>query len=586
MHVCRHQTRGFSLVEVIVVSALVTLMFSGLFAGVRVMVELIGTSKAESGARSLAIAKLEYIRSLPYDSVGTTGGIPDGPLPQTATTTLNGITYTERILVQYLDRPEDGFGIDDENGVTEDSKTVKVEYSWVLRGSEESLALATDIIPNGIESTTGGGTLFINVFDANVQPVADANVRVFNDTGTSTIDVTVQTNANGIANFPGAPPLSGYQITATKAGYSTDQTYSSTPTNSSPNPPHVSVLTGTVSTVNFAIDALSSLLITAFTPPQTETYEDTFDDMSGVVNASDVTTSGGALVLSGSAGTYSASGEAYSLTSEPSLLDSWDTFDLVGSTTPNTAFTVHLYSVTGSGTSTSYTLIPDAVLPQNSTGFSDGPVDIEGVSTATYPRLALGATLTSSDPNETPSLDSWSITHVTERTPLSDVTFDIIGNKTIGEHGGSPVLKYENAVTTDGSGEVQLSGLEWDLYTITVDGAAEGYDIVEVEGLLPYTLEPGVADELVFTLDTHTAHSLHVSVVDADGSLISGAEVVLAGDGFSETATTGTYGQVFFGGLSADTYTVTVTTAGYGEYVENSVPISGQTQMTVELNLE
>ena len=53
---------GFSLVEVIVVSALVTLIFGGLFTGVRFMVELIGHSKAESGARSLAVAKIEYIR--------------------------------------------------------------------------------------------------------------------------------------------------------------------------------------------------------------------------------------------------------------------------------------------------------------------------------------------------------------------------------------------------------------------------------------------------------------------------------------------------------------------------------------------
>ena len=558
---------GFSLVEVIVVSAIVTLVFGGLFAGVRLMVELIGTSKAESGARSLAVAKLEHIRSLAYEDVGTVGGIPEGALPQFSTTTLNDIAYTERILVTYLDRPEDGFGLDDENGVTEDSKAVKVEYSWNLRGEEHTLSMVTDIIPVGIESTTGGGTLFINVFDANVEPVAGASVHVVNTTGTSTIDVTVTTNQNGIANFPGAPPLSGYEITATKNGYSTDRTYSASAENPSPNPPHVSVLTGAVSTVNFAIDALGDLLIRAVSPAITETFEDEFTDSLSLFSQSGTEVSGDTLVLSAS----QSLGTAYSAPIVPDILESWDHVDFSGSMPANTNYLVRIYAVSGSGTTTAFTALDDEALPGNSAGFTAGPINVD-----LYPRLALGVELNSSSPGTTPALDRWSITHIEAQAPISGVAFDVRGAKSIGFNGGAQVPKYAGTATTDGDGEAVLSAMEWDSYSITIDGALEGYDVAEIGGSMPYALDPGASDELVFVLVPHTANSLRVTVTNAAGTFVPGATVTLSRSGWSESIETSAYGQTFWSGLSAATYSLTVEAAGYDIYTASDIAVSGQ----------
>ncbi len=235
---------GFGLIETMIGAALMLLVFGAIFTGLNLMMQIITHSKAEAGARSLAVERMEYVRSLSYDAVGTVAGIPAGLIPQVATTSINGINYEIRTLIQYLDRPEDGFAGADTNGITEDSKIVKITYSWTIRGESKSYTLVSDIVPNGIESTSGGGTLLINVFDASVQPVSNAEVHVFNDTGTSTVDVTVYTNAAGIANFPGAPAGGGYQITVTKPGYSTDQTYSASATNTNPNPPHVAVVAG------------------------------------------------------------------------------------------------------------------------------------------------------------------------------------------------------------------------------------------------------------------------------------------------------------------------------------------------------
>ena len=76
-------------------------------AGTRVSLELIANSRANING-SLANDRMEYFRSLPYDDADTVAGIPSGIIPQNSTTTLNGIEFSERVLVEYVDDPADG----------------------------------------------------------------------------------------------------------------------------------------------------------------------------------------------------------------------------------------------------------------------------------------------------------------------------------------------------------------------------------------------------------------------------------------------------------------------------------------------
>ena len=577
----RSGQRGFSFVEVIVAAALLLLVFSGLLAGIQLMLELIGKSKAEAGARSLAVSKMEYIRSLDYDSVGTVAGIPSGPIPQTSTTSLNGIEYTERVLIQYVDRPEDGFGVADTNTITEDSKRIKIEYTWNVRGDSDSMSVISDIVPQGIESTSGGGTLLINVFDASVQPVAGASVRVVNNSvATDTIDVLVTTNANGIANFPGAPARGGYEITVTRAGYSTDQTYSASSTNSSPNPPHVSVSAGVVSTTYFSIDEVSDLTLRAISTPVKGVFSDSFSSTVQIGSSTNITEVGGSLTLTDN----TATGTVYATTTEPGTLDSWESIDFNGTTTAATEYRVRLYTVAGTGTSTSYTLVPDVDLANNSVGFVQGPIDITSIDSGAYPALALGATLVSSDAGQTPELFDWNITYVENETPVSGVNFDIAGSKSIGTHSGQPVLKYENTVTTNGSGETSLSDLEWDSYTISIDGSVEGYSISEAYAPLPYALAPGVAETLTIVLEPHSTYSLRVTTVDTLGNAIGGADVRLFNGSYDQTIESSIYGQAYFTGMaSSSDYTLEVSSTGYDPDSQTNVSVTGTTELQVVL---
>ncbi len=142
-----------------------------------------------------------------------------------------------------------------------DYKRVKITVSWDSPYGQKETFLMTDVAPKGIETTKGGGTLIINSYDSQGLPVPQANVHIVNQTLESPVDLELTTDNNGILTIPGAPVSSDYQITVTKPGFSTDQTY--LPTDDFPTPirPPVVVIEGKSTEVSFNIDKLSTLNI-------------------------------------------------------------------------------------------------------------------------------------------------------------------------------------------------------------------------------------------------------------------------------------------------------------------------------------
>lgn len=568
--------RGFSLVELLVTAAIVSLVFGGIFGSVQFALKLISGSKAATSALALANEQLEYIRSLSYADVGTVGGIPSGNIPQNSTTTLNGMTFHERVFIQYIDSPDDGLGGADSNGILADYKQAKVEYSWSGYSGTSTIYLLTNIIPPGIESTTGGGTLTVNVFDAAVGPVSGAEVHIRNNTTTTTIDVARFTDIQGVATFAGAPAAANYEISVTKAGYSTDQTYVATTSNPDPVTSPVAVIESVVSTMNFQIDVLSDLLVRTIGPATVDSFDDTFTDMAMVSTSTDVALAVGSIVLDGSAGTYIPTGLLQSTTTAPTVITAWDIVSWNSLIPTNTELLVSVYKVTGS----TYTLVPDTDLPGNSIGFSSGPIDISGLDTSVYDSLALGAVLATTDSNVTPELYDWSISHTVSEPSIGSIPFTLTSTKIIGT---TPVYKYLESHTTDASGEVELSDLEWDSYAVTLDNGA--YDIKNACPNIPYTLNPGVSDTLTLTLVPSATYSLRVSVVDVDGNPIIGADVDVSRPSFSDSDVTSSCGQVFFNtGLAAQSdYEVDVQATGYADQTVTAVTIDGANVVVVTL---
>ena len=139
--------RGFSLVDVIVSTALLLIVFLALFGVLRASLALSSLAKAKSAAIELASTQIEYLRGVSYDALGTVGGIPSGAIPQITTSTVDGVLYTTRTFVEYYDNPADGSGIQDTNGVTTDYKVGKVTISYTLHGLDKSVVLVSNFVP-------------------------------------------------------------------------------------------------------------------------------------------------------------------------------------------------------------------------------------------------------------------------------------------------------------------------------------------------------------------------------------------------------------------------------------------------------
>jgi hypothetical protein len=258
------EQKGTSLLDVVFGTALLLIVFVGLYGAFQLTLELVQSSKSKTGALALAQERVEFIRSLDYDDIGTVGGIPQGTLVEEEEETLNNITYTRRTFIQYVDAPQDGMGGSDTNGITADYKTVRVNMEWLFREETRTFSLVTSIVPQGIESVVGGGILYITALSSLGSPVPSAQINIINNTLTPAVSLSTFTNTNGVAQFLGAPAASNYEVTVSKTNYSSAGTYSVEGENTNPSPGHLTVAEDQTTSSGFAIDVLGSATVRTF----------------------------------------------------------------------------------------------------------------------------------------------------------------------------------------------------------------------------------------------------------------------------------------------------------------------------------
>jgi prepilin-type N-terminal cleavage/methylation domain-containing protein len=558
---------GFTLVEVIVVSAILSLFFFGLFEGIRYLLSVVADTQEKAVALSVASEEMEYIRSLSYNSVGTVAGIPSGAIPQNSTTTLNGINFQRKVLVQYVDDAGDGLAGADSNAITTDYKQVKVTVTWTLKGVTKSIFVVSNIIPPSIETSVGGGSLRVNVFNASVQPLPGASVRVVNNTVVPHIDVTKNTDATGVALFGGAPAGPNYEVYVTETGYSSDQTYMATTSLPHPTTQPVAVTAAGISTLNFFIDQTASLTTKTLSAQTVKVVKVAFSDADGVATSTRIDINGGVAKLKNTSGVYVANGTLQLDRVTPSSLVKWGALSIASTIPANTALAVKVYY----GTST-LVLVPDAALPGNSSGFTTGQVDLSSVDPVLYPALTIGATLSTSNTAVTPNLNSITLTYYESETTQSGVTLGVVGAKTIGtDAGGNPIPKHSYSVVT-AAGKYTFPTIEWDDYAVT----PSGYDVSIACPANPISVRPATVKTQNLLLVANTTNTYRV-VVETTGHVpITNASVTLSRTGYSQTLDTRNCGQVFFGGLTAASdYQLDVTVDGYIAKTETAIDISG-----------
>lgn len=546
---------GFSLIEVLVVIGITVLIFGGLFASFEYSLQLIAQSRAKMSALSLATDRLEYLRSLPYNDVGTTLGIPSGNIPQNRTVMLNGIEFSERVLIEYVDDSADGFGGLDSNGILSDYKKVKIEYEWEIYDLPQSFNLISTIIPRSIETTAGGGTLRVNVFDAAVAPLSGIDVRLLNTTLIPNVDVTRQTDATGVAYFTGAPAAANYEIFVSAPGYSADQTRQPVVGLENPNTLPVAILESDVSTMNFQVDRLSDLTIEVYDSEVVDEQIEWFDDVSGLAASSSVLVDSGSLTLAAVSSVYSPSGTAFLIPFTPSPVLAWGVVEFNATIPSLTDARLRFYTSTNT-----LDLIPESDLPGNTAGFVSRFIDLSVLDSDTYPTLVVGVDLSTADTSITPNIEDISLAYVEDRNMLSGTVLNLRGNKVIGsDTSASLVYKYQQDHTTNGSGQVILNDIEWDSYTVTLGG---GLEIREACLSNPYLLSPNNEAVLKVFSAPSSANNLRVEVVDTGGNPIVEAEVDLTGPS-NDSADTSWCGQVYFGNLISGDYTLEISAPGF-----------------------
>ena len=255
---------GFTFIEVLVGTALMLIVFSGILGAYQLGLKVVGLSKNKITATAIANGEIEKIRNLPYLSVGTKGAtlpFAQGILDSVTTTIRNDVEYKIETQVKYIVDPADGTGAQD--SCNWDYKRAEVKVSWTGRFLGE-VKLVTDIAPkNKIEEiqtcqAQPGGILSVSVFDAYGIMVPSPLIEVFDPQTGQIIDSA--TPAKGKYDFPLTASI--YKVVVSKTGYSSERTYG-TDEITTPEKPHPIVLEGQITEISFSIDQLSSMTVEA-----------------------------------------------------------------------------------------------------------------------------------------------------------------------------------------------------------------------------------------------------------------------------------------------------------------------------------
>jgi len=231
------------MVEIMVSMVVLLIMAGSLLALFSSLIGSATVAKRKSIAQTLATNQMEYLKSLPYDSLAVAGGsiIASNPLPSSSTQTINNLSYIIKTSINYIDDAYDGCGsyptqalklqycrnypppsgapATDQNPA--DYKIIHV--SVTDPGNLNLAEVDTQVSARVAETASITGALFAQVIDHNGNPVSGATVQVVDNTLSPVVNVSDSTDSNGVAIFYGLPPDTNgfdYNVSGSKTDYS------------------------------------------------------------------------------------------------------------------------------------------------------------------------------------------------------------------------------------------------------------------------------------------------------------------------------------------------------------------------------
>lgn len=256
--------KGFTLIETLVGSAVFLLVALSSYNAFGVLMDAVSSSQAKIAATSVANERFEIIRNLPYDDVGIVAGLPVGKIIRTQTVTRDNYSFIIQTTIRSMDDPFDGtIGGSPADTSPADYKLADIDITCSNCKFFAPLKFVTLVAPHSLETASTNGALFIRVFDADGLPIQGSSVHIVNtQTNPDTIINETTDNAGWIKIVDAPPGTNAYNITATKSGFSQDQTYPiGGAAGANPVQPDATVVLQQVTQTSFSIDRLSPLTV-------------------------------------------------------------------------------------------------------------------------------------------------------------------------------------------------------------------------------------------------------------------------------------------------------------------------------------
>lgn len=260
------QRKAFTIIEALVFlfifSVTVVAFYSTFIFGVKSILEV----KIRLAAIELANEKMEIIRSLEYETVGTQGSVDvPGNIPQSESISRSGRSFNVDTQIGYVDDEFDGLIIDGSDIRPNDYKKVRVSVSWEVGNPKKEVVMVATFASPGIEPPITGGILSINVLDRDGNGIPSANIGIVNNTVLPIINDNKTTGADGNYLSIGSPASDQeYNLSISKPGYYpvlTYAPYSGLPDSFTPVNVHASVIEGALSSKTIITDLVSQIEI-------------------------------------------------------------------------------------------------------------------------------------------------------------------------------------------------------------------------------------------------------------------------------------------------------------------------------------
>lgn len=262
------QNAGLSYIETVVSVAIFAMVATMLYMTYERVFIVARAAQARIDAIALADEQFEIARNLPFAKVGTIGGIPSGVMKQVQTLKRSGMTFIATTTVRNVDQPFDGTAGGSPNDFSPaDNKLVEIDITCTVCKNFRPLVLTTWIGPKDLEASSTNGSLFVQVIDSNGIAISGASVNIAATSTNPSIAISDITATSGLLQLIDAPPVNeGYQISVSKGGYSSEQTYGRTATTANPVKPNATVVAQTVTQLTFAIDRTATINFSSVSP--------------------------------------------------------------------------------------------------------------------------------------------------------------------------------------------------------------------------------------------------------------------------------------------------------------------------------